>query len=67
MLLVAFKSDWLYPVAQVRTIARACKQAGVDATYCEIDSAYGHDAFLLEVEEESHLIRHFLRKVASEH
>ena len=63
VLLVAFKSDWLYPAAQSREIARACKLAGVDTTYCEIDSSYGHDAFLLEVEEESHLIRHFLQKV----
>jgi homoserine O-acetyltransferase/O-succinyltransferase len=63
VLLVAFKSDWLYPVSQSREIVRACKQAGVDTTYCEIDSSYGHDAFLLEIEEEAHLVRHFLRKV----
>jgi homoserine O-acetyltransferase len=63
VLLVAFKSDWLYPASQAREIARACKLAGVDTTYCEIDSNYGHDAFLLEVEEESHLISHFLQKV----
>ena len=35
---------------------------GVDATYCEIQSTYGHDAFLLEIDEESRLIRHFLAK-----
>ncbi len=64
VLLVSFKSDWLYPTTQSRDLARACKLAGVDTTYCEIDSDYGHDAFLLEVEEESHLIRHFLQKVA---
>ena len=64
VMLVGFKSDWLYPVAQSREIARACKQAGVDTTYCEIDSNYGHDAFLLEVEEESHLVKHFLIKVS---
>ena len=63
VLLVGFKSDWLYPAAQLRELARACKRAGVDATFCEIDSTYGHDAFLLEIEEESHLIRHFLQKV----
>jgi homoserine O-acetyltransferase len=63
LLLVAFKSDWLYPPSQAREIARACKLAGVDTTYCEIDSSYGHDAFLLEVEEESHLVTHFLQKV----
>lgn len=63
VLLMAFKSDWLYPISQSREMVRACKQAGVDTTYCEIDSSYGHDAFLLEVQEESHLIKHFLRKV----
>jgi homoserine O-acetyltransferase len=38
--------------------------AGIDTTYCEIDSTYGHDAFLLEVEEETHLVKHFLRKAS---
>jgi len=66
MLLVGFRSDWLYPAAQMRELARACKRAGADATFCEIDSTYGHDAFLLEVDELSHLIRHFLQKVARE-
>ncbi|MCC6445564.1 MAG: homoserine O-acetyltransferase [Armatimonadetes bacterium] len=60
---LAFKSDWLYPAYQSHEIVRACKLAGVDITYCEIYSTYGHDAFLLEVEEETHLIKHFLRRV----
>lgn len=63
VLVIAFKSDWLYPTYQSLEIAKACKFAGVDATYCEIDSTYGHDAFLLELESETHLIKHFLRKV----
>ena len=45
------------------TIVKACKISGVNATYCEIDSDYGHDAFLLETEQETHLIKHFLQKV----
>ena len=64
VLVIAFKSDWLYPASQSREIVRACKLAGVDTTYCEIDSTYGHDAFLLEVEEETHLVKHFLRKAS---
>jgi len=64
VLVIAFKSDWLYPAAQSREIVRACKLAGIDTTYCEIDSTYGHDAFLLEVEEETHLVKHFLRKAS---
>jgi len=61
VLVLAFKSDWLYPAYQSREIVKACKLAGVDTTYCEINSTYGHDAFLLEVKEETHLIKHFLR------
>ena len=36
---------------------------GLDVTYCEISSDYGHDAFLIEFEEETILIKHFLEKV----
>jgi len=63
VLVIAFKSDWLYPAYQSQEIVKACKSAGVDATYCEINSTYGHDAFLLKIEEETHLIKHFLRTV----
>jgi len=67
VLVIAFKSDWLYPAYQSKEIAKACKLSGLEATYCEVNSTYGHDAFLLEVEEETHLILHFLKKVTSEY
>jgi homoserine O-acetyltransferase len=63
-LIIAFKSDWLYPAYQSQEIARACKLAGIDAIYCELNSNYGHDAFLLEVDEQAHLIKYFLKRVA---
>ena len=62
VLVIAFKSDWLYPAYQSQEIVKACKLAGLDVTYCEIDSTYGHDAFLLEADEETHLIKYFLEK-----
>ena len=62
-LVIAFKSDWLYPSYQAQEIVRQLKIKHADATYCEIKSTYGHDAFLLETEEETHLIKHFLKKV----
>ena len=65
VLVIAFKSDWLYPAYQSQEIVKACKLAGVDATYCEINSTYGHDAFLLETEEETQLIKHFLNTVSN--
>ncbi|MGE5308895.1 MAG: homoserine O-acetyltransferase MetX [Deltaproteobacteria bacterium] len=66
VMVLAFKSDWLYPAYQSKEIVRACKLSGVEASYCEIDSTYGHDAFLLETEEETHLISHFLKRLYNE-
>ena len=65
VLVMAFKSDWLYPTYQSQEIVKAVKLAGLDASYCEINSTYGHDAFLLEVEEQTHLIKHFLKTVSN--
>ena len=67
VLVVAFKSDWLYPAYQSQEIVRACKTAGVGTSYCEVHSTYGHDAFLLEVDEQTRLIEHFLKKVFFEY
>lgn len=61
-LVIAFKSDWLYPSPQSQEIVRLLKARRMDATYCEIKSTYGHDAFLIEIEEQTHLIKHFLKK-----
>lgn len=63
VLVLAFKSDWLYPPYQSQEIVKACKLAGVDASYCEINSSYGHDAFLLEIQQEARLIKNFLKTV----
>jgi homoserine O-acetyltransferase/O-succinyltransferase len=63
VLVIAFKSDWLYPAYQSQEIVKACKLAGIDVTYCEVDSNYGHDAFLLEAEEETILVKFFLEKL----
>lgn len=62
-LVVAFSSDWLYPPYQSEQMVKACKLAGVDATYCELRSNYGHDAFLVEFAEQTFLVSHFLKKV----
>jgi len=61
-LVISFKSDWLYPSYQSQEIVRQLKMKHVDASYCELRSTYGHDAFLVEVEEQTTLVRHFLDK-----
>lgn len=62
-LLISFKSDWLYPPHHMVEIARQLKMMNVATTYCEVKSTYGHDAFLLEVDQQTHLIKHFLEKL----
>ncbi len=59
-LIIAFTSDWLFPAYQNRQIANALRNNGSDVTYVEIESDYGHDAFLLEFEEQKKLISAFL-------
>lgn len=61
-LVISFKSDWLYPPYQSQEIVRRLKIRGQDATYCEINASYGHDSFLLEIDCETNLVRHFLSK-----
>ncbi len=47
-LVVSFSSDWLFPPAQSKELVRALLANDIDTTYCNIESSYGHDAFLLE-------------------
>jgi homoserine O-acetyltransferase len=65
VLVIAFKSDWLYPTYQSQEIVKACKLSGVEASYCEVNSAYGHDSFLLEIEQEGRLLSSFLKSAAN--
>jgi homoserine O-acetyltransferase len=44
----AFSSDWRFPPEDSRAIARALIASGADASFVEIDSPNGHDAFLGE-------------------
>jgi homoserine O-acetyltransferase len=45
---MSFTSDWLYPTPQSRIIVRALNAAGAKASFVEIESDKGHDAFLLD-------------------
>jgi homoserine O-acetyltransferase len=45
---LSFTSDWLYPTAESRSIVRALNAAGSRASFVEIESDKGHDAFLLD-------------------
>ncbi len=59
-LVVSVSSDWLFTPAQSEEIVNALGAEGKDVTYCNIESTYGHDAFLLEAHKLGRLIGGFL-------
>jgi len=66
-LVVSFTSDWLYPSYHSKELVRALYAVGADVTYLDIESDWGHDAFLLEVETMTGLLQSFLDRLAKEH
>jgi len=59
--LVSFDTDWLYPTRESRAIVQALNAAGAAASFVELSSPYGHDAFLLEAPELNRVVDGFLR------
>ncbi len=65
-LVLSFTSDWLYPSYQSLETVRALRSRNRDVAYCELPSNYGHDAFLIDVKEQSDLVRGFLASTFAE-
>jgi homoserine O-acetyltransferase len=63
-LLASFSSDWLYPTAESRTIARALNRAGANVSFVEFPTDKGHDAFLLDEPDFHRTLAGFLRGCA---
>jgi homoserine O-acetyltransferase len=49
-LVVSYTSDWLFPTSQSQEIVRALVQARRHVTCSELQSPFGHDAFLIDSE-----------------
>jgi homoserine O-acetyltransferase len=65
-LVLSFSSDWLFPTAHSRDIVRTLLARGADVSFAEIDSPYGHDAFLLEPGRQGALIGAFLDRTRAQ-
>ena len=61
-LVISFDSDWLFPSVQSKEIVKTLMSLDKDVSYCEIQSPCGHDAFLLEYEVQSKIIKSFLNE-----
>jgi homoserine O-acetyltransferase/O-succinyltransferase len=65
-LLLTFSSDWLFPTYQTKGLLDALRASGKEVSFAEIPSPYGHDAFLLEPEEQRRYIEPFLSRALCE-
>ena len=61
-LFVSFTSDWLYPTHQAAELHAMAQQAGRPSRHVDIDLPYGHDAFLLDGEEQGPEVRRLLEE-----
>ncbi len=59
----AFSSDWLYPPKQTEEMVDCLRELQKPVEYHLIESSYGHDAFLLEHETFTPLVRSFLDNI----
>ncbi|MEN6521783.1 MAG: homoserine O-acetyltransferase [Armatimonadota bacterium] len=60
VLVVSFSSDWLFPSYMSKELVSALRKNNVDVSYAEVQSDYGHDAFLLEADTLGRLVANFL-------
>jgi homoserine O-acetyltransferase len=61
-LIISISSDWLYPSAQSKEVAKVLMNLDKQVSFSEVQSPYGHDGFLLETDAITQLIRPFLGK-----
>ena len=59
--LVSFDSDWLYPTIESKRVVQALNAAGAAASFVELSSPFGHDAFLLDAPEMNRIVDGFLK------
>jgi homoserine O-acetyltransferase len=64
VLIISYTSDWLFTPKQAKKMVNAMAAIGKDVSYYNIESAYGHDAFLLETDTQGPIISCFLQATA---
>ncbi|MCU0229819.1 MAG: homoserine O-acetyltransferase [Acidobacteria bacterium] len=63
-LVVGVTTDLLFPIHQQEELARILREAGREARFVRLDSVYGHDAFLIDVERFAAILQPFLDEPA---
>lgn len=65
-LVVSFTSDWRFAPARSQEIVRALLDNDLDVSYAEVESDYGHDAFLLPNEHYEGIVRAYADRMFQE-
>lgn len=60
-LIISFDSDWLFPTNAAKEIVNALIKKNKKVSFIELQSPCGHDAFLIEHEKLSRVIKSFLK------
>jgi homoserine O-acetyltransferase len=61
-LVTSYNTDWLFPSSQSKEIVSSLVKTGRHVTYLELESVFGHDSFLIEIEQLAELLVPFLRE-----
>lgn len=65
-LVLSFDSDWRFDTSHSRAIVRELEHQQVPVSFREIHSPWGHDSFLLTIEDYHATVDAFLRRVSSD-
>lgn len=65
-LLVSFTTDWRFSPARSREMVKALLDNNRDVCYAEIDAPHGHDAFLLDDQRYTSIVRAYFNNILSE-
>lgn len=66
-LITSYHTDWLFPSSQSREIVKALVETRRHVTYLELESVFGHDSFLIEIEQLEELMTPLLAESYRRH
>ena len=61
-LIASYDSDWLFTTTQSKELLRALIECGKHVSFIELKSPFGHDSFLIEIEQLQKMITPFLEQ-----
>jgi homoserine O-acetyltransferase/O-succinyltransferase len=65
-LLVSFTTDWRFSPSRSRELVKALLDNNREVSYAEIDAPHGHDAFLLDDQRYTSIVRSYFESILSE-